>query len=157
LSTAFVTNFASGAGSRREGGGAMHGSISKPALTWSLRLDHTVLGGVHVFAPVGRLGTLSAGELIEALVGAVHDGARRIVIDLAGVDYVSSAGLLAIDAVSGRIHQAGGSLVLCGLVEPVRLAFSLAALLAQFAVEPTRELALARLAGAAAPPAHDRP
>jgi anti-anti-sigma factor len=135
----------------------MHGSIAKPALTWSLRLDHTVMGGVHVFAAVGRLGTLSSGELVEALLGAIHDGARGIVIDLAGVDYVSSAGLLAFDAVSGRIHQAGGSLVLCGLVEPVRVVFSLAALLTQFAVEPTRELAVARVAGPAAPPAHDRP
>jgi anti-anti-sigma factor len=112
------------------------------------------LPGEHV--RVGRLGTLSSGELIEALVGAIHDGARLIVIDLAGVDYVSSAGLLALDAVSGRIHQARGSLVLCGLVEPVRLVFSLAALLTQFAVEPTRELALTRLAGPAAPPADDR-
>ena len=132
----------------------MHGSISKPPLTWSLRLDHTVVGGVHVFAPVGRLGTLSSGEFIEALIGAIRDGARQIVVDLAGVDYIGSAGLLAMDAVSGRIHQVRGALVLCGLLEPVRLAFSLAALLTQFAVEPTRELALGRLAGPAAP-AHD--
>jgi anti-anti-sigma factor len=63
------------------------------------------------------------------------------------VDYISSAGLLALEAVSGRVQQADGELVLCGLIEPVRLAFDLAGLLPHFAVEPSRELALTRLAG----------
>jgi anti-anti-sigma factor len=62
------------------------------------------------------------------------------------VDYISSAGLLALDAIAGRVHQAGGDLVLCGLVEPVRLAFDLSGLLPHFAVEPSRDLAIRRLA-----------
>ena len=119
--------------------------LPTPVLTWSLRIDRTRVGDVDVFAPVGRLGTLSSGDLTEALVGAVKEGARSLVVDFAGVDYISSAGLLALDAVSDRVHQAGGELVLCGLIVPVRLAFDLAGLLADFCVEPARELALARL------------
>ncbi len=100
-----------------------------------------------MFAPAGRLGTLSSGDLIEALIAAVNGGARLVIVDLAAVDYVSSAGLLALDAVSGRVQAAGGELVLCGLVEPVRLAFDLAGLLPHFAITPSRDLALAQLAG----------
>ena len=100
--------------------------LPTPVLTWSLRIDRSVVGQVHVFAPAGRLGTLSSGDLIEALIAAVNGGARLVIVDLAAVDYVSSAGLLALDAVSGRVQAAGGELVLCGLVEPVRLAFDLA-------------------------------
>jgi anti-anti-sigma factor len=120
--------------------------LPTPVLTWSLRIDRASLGDVDVFAPVGRLGTLSSGDLLEALAGAVANGTRRVVLDFSGVDYVSSAGLLALDAVSERVHQAGGELVLCGLVVPVRLAFDLAGLLPHFVVEPSRELAIARLA-----------
>ena len=47
--------------------------------------------------------------------------AGRVIIDLSKVDYVSSAGLLALDAAAGRMHTAAGLLVLCGLTEPVRL------------------------------------
>ncbi len=120
--------------------------LPTPALTWSLHIDRTVVGEVHVFAPVGRLGTLSSGDLIEALVGAIKDGARLLLVDLAAVDYISSAGLLALDAVSGRVQAVSGELVLCRLVEPVRLAFDLAGLLPHFAIEPSRDLALARFA-----------
>jgi anti-anti-sigma factor len=100
-----------------------------------------------IFAPKGRLGTLSSGELIEALVAAIRAGEHRLVLDLEGMDYVSSAGLLAIDAVLGRLHQAGGVLVLCNLAEPVRLACELADLLPHFDVETSRDLAIARAAG----------
>jgi anti-anti-sigma factor len=111
-----------------------------------LHIDRTVAGEVHVFAPAGRLGTLSSGDLIEALVGAIKDGVRLLLVDLAGVDYISSAGLLALDAVSGRVQAVSGELVLCRLVEPVRLAFDLAGLLPHFVIAPSRDLALARFA-----------
>jgi anti-anti-sigma factor len=120
--------------------------LPTPVLTWSLRIDCTVVGDVHVFAPAGRLGTLSSGDLIEALAGAIKGGARLVLVDLAAVDYISSAGLLALGAISGRVQAAGGELVLCGLVEPVRLAFDLAGLLPDFAVAPSRDLAHARFA-----------
>jgi stage II sporulation protein AA (anti-sigma F factor antagonist) len=120
--------------------------LPTPVLTWSLRIDRMVVGEVHVFAPAGRLGTLSSGGLIEALVGAINGGARLVLVDLSGVDYISSAGLLALDAASGRVHAAGGELALCGLVEPVRLAFDLAGLLPHFTITPSRDPALARLA-----------
>ena len=120
--------------------------LPTPVLTWSLRIDRATVGDVDVFAPVGRLGTLSSGDLLAVLAGAVTNGTRRVVLDFGGVDYVSSAGLLALDAVSDRVHQAGGELVLCGLVVPVRLAFDLAGLLPRFVIEPSRDLAVARLA-----------
>jgi len=119
--------------------------LPTPDLTWSLRIDRVTVGDVHVFAPVGRVGTLSSGGLIEALTGPIKAGTPRMVVDLAGVDYISSAGLLALQSVAARVHHAGGDLVLCGLVEPVRVAFDLAGLLSEFAVEPSRDRALARL------------
>ena len=113
--------------------------------TWRLRVTRTEDQEVLIVTVAGRLGTRSSGELIEALVEAIGQGHRRILCDLEGVDYASSAGLLALDAVSGRMHVAGGELVLCGLSDPVRLVLDLAGLLPHFAVEPSRDAALARL------------
>jgi stage II sporulation protein AA (anti-sigma F factor antagonist) len=122
--------------------------------TWRLRVTRTVEQEVLIVTVTGRLGTRSSGELIEVLVDAIRQGHRRILCDLEGVDYASSAGLLALDAVSGRMHVAGGELVLCGLSDPVRLVLDLAGLLPHFAVEPSRNAALARLRRA---PAHRDP
>jgi len=107
-------------------------------------------GDVTVFTVAGRLGTLSSGDLIETLAGAVTAGARRLVIDLAGVDYVSSAGLMALEAVMARLLVVGGDFILCGLTEPVRLALDFGGLLEHFPEVPSRDDALARLAHACA-------
>jgi stage II sporulation protein AA (anti-sigma F factor antagonist) len=122
-------------------------STSAP-LAWSLDMHTDRAGPVLVVAPRGRLGTLTSGAFIEVLVGAIRAGERRVLLDMSGVDYVSSAGLLALEAVQGRLLVARGELVICCLGEPVRLAFELAGLLAQFAVEDSRERALARLVSA---------
>ena len=76
-----------------------------------------------------------------------RDGSRQLVLDLEGVDYVSSAGLLALDAVLGRVHVSQAQLVLCGVTEPVRVAFELAGLLEHFLVVMTRAEAVSLAAG----------
>ncbi len=117
----------------------------QPRLVWPLSIHAERCGGVLVLAPCGRLGTVSSGNLIEVIVDALAAGERLLVLDLAGVDYISSAGLLALDAVLGRLHQAGGQLVLASLSEPVRLACDFAGLLPHFTVEPARDAAIQRL------------
>jgi anti-anti-sigma factor len=118
---------------------------SSGRLVWPLSIHAERCDGVLVLAPCGRLGTVSAGDLIEVIVDALAAGERLLVVDLAGVDYISSAGLLALDAVLGRLHQAGGQLVLASLTEPVRLACDFAGLLPHFDVEPARDAAIERL------------
>jgi anti-anti-sigma factor len=124
----------------------MSGSGSlPPRLVWPLSIHAERCDGVLVLAPCGRLGTVSSGDLIEVIADALGAGERLLVLDLAGVDYISSAGLLALDAVLGRLHQAGGQLVLASLSEPVRLACDFAGLLPHFTVEPSRDAAIQRL------------
>jgi len=107
-------------------------------LVWPLSIQVEQASGVTIVVPRGRLGTLSSGELIQALVDVIRGGSRHIVLDLEGVDYISSAGLLALDAVLGRVHVSRAQLVLCGMTEPVRVAFELAGLLEHFVVVNTR-------------------
>jgi anti-anti-sigma factor len=120
-------------------------------LVWPITVVENRRADVLVIAPSGRMGTVSSGEVIEAVVKAVKAGERRMVLDLAGVDYISSAGLLALQALAGRMHVAGGTLVLCGLVEAVRLTFDLAGVLDDFTLEDTVSEAVARASGETRP------
>jgi anti-anti-sigma factor len=129
----------------------MEGSAVTAPRTWRLELTRQAMDGVFVVAVAGRLGTQSSGELIEALVQATLDGHRRILCDLGAVDYVSSAGLLALDAASGRIGLDGGELVLCNLTDPVRLVLDLSGLLPHFTVAASTDAGLALLRKAGTP------
>jgi anti-anti-sigma factor len=120
-------------------------------LRWPLRIDEERHDGALVLVVAGRLGTASAAQFDAAVAGAVLRGDRRLVIDLKGVDYVSSAGLKALATAAGVCAEARGSLALCGLAEPVRIALDLGGLLADLPVEPSRDDAIARVAKAVQP------
>ncbi len=114
-------------------------------MSWQLNITRENRGGVAILRLDGRLGTSSSGGLIEAVATGIRSGDRKILLGMGGVDYASSAGLLALHAAAGRMHEAGGALVLCELAEPVRLVLDLAGLLPDFAVEPSLADGLARL------------
>ncbi|HUG54051.1 MAG TPA: STAS domain-containing protein [Vicinamibacteria bacterium] len=103
--------------------------------------------GVLVVAPIGRLDSNSSDDLEKALRSRL-DGRPRLVIDLGGVDYVSSAGLRVLLIAAKRMHETGGQLVLCGLASSVHQIFEFAGFLRVFTIEASRPEALARLAPA---------
>jgi stage II sporulation protein AA (anti-sigma F factor antagonist) len=67
------------------------------------------------------------------------------VIDLTGVDYVSSAGLRALEAAAALCAQRHGALALCGVTDPVRVALDLGGLLPDFPTERSRDEAIVRV------------
>jgi anti-sigma B factor antagonist len=112
---------------------------------WALSVTSERNDGIVVLAVNGRLGTASSLAMVEALSREIRAGYLRLLVDLGGVDYVSSAGLGALEAIARRVHESRGELVLCALSEPVRLVFDLAGLLSAFAIEPSRQAGLTRL------------
>ena len=51
---------------------------------------------VLVLAPVGRLDNLTSAAFQTRLLAAVTSGSADVVVDLSGVEYISSAGLRAL-------------------------------------------------------------
>jgi anti-sigma B factor antagonist len=115
-------------------------------LRWPLRIEEDRCDGVIVLTVTGRLGAASAVPFGAGLAEVLSRGNARVVIDLQGVDYISSAGLAALAAAASLCVRSQGTLVLCGLTDPVRIALDLGGLLAEFPVEPSREQAVARVA-----------
>jgi anti-anti-sigma factor len=77
----------------------------------------------------GRLGHASAAEL-EAAASQHAAAAPKVIIDLSGVDYISSAALKVFEALADRQSRNGGRLRLRAPSVAARLALELSGLLA---------------------------
>ncbi len=73
----------------------------------------------------GRLDAVNSKLFEEKILTVIDGGETRFVIDLAKLDYVSSAGLRVFLLASKRLSPAGGKFVLCSLQEPVREVFDI--------------------------------
>jgi anti-anti-sigma factor len=123
-------------------------------LRWPLQIGEERVDGVLLLVLTGRLSAASAAVFGAAVAEAVGRGDVRLVVDLGGVDYVSSAGLRALTIAEDQCTRARGALSLCRLTEPVRIALDLGGLLSQLSIAPTCEEAILRVA---TPPASSGP
>lgn len=70
--------------------------------------------GCTLFALDGRLDTMTAPQLEDAVNGVFESGSRDLRVDLAKVDFVSSAGLRVIIGTQKKV-MGNGSLVFCNV------------------------------------------
>jgi anti-anti-sigma factor len=110
-----------------------------------MQINQSNEGAIVIIAPVGRIDTTTSPALEDAVRSTLDDGARALVVDLAGSDYISSAGLRVLLVLAKRMRERSGSVVLCGLNQPVRQVFQLAGFLPLFTIDPSRDAAVARL------------
>jgi anti-sigma B factor antagonist len=93
----------------------------------------------------GELDTSTSDQLESAMAQQVERGARRIILDLQAMDYVSSVGLRVFLFYLKRLRASDGQLVLSGLNEEVQEIFDMAGFTPLFAIAPTLEDARASL------------
>ena len=74
----------------------------------------------------GALDTNSSGQLESLLVEHLDRGARRIILELTEMDYVSSVGLRVFLSSLKRLKASEGRLLLSGLNDEVREIFDMA-------------------------------
>jgi anti-anti-sigma factor len=75
--------------------------------------------GVTLFELDGRIDTQGAVDMDLALQAAVSGGKHKMVLDMARVEYISSAGLRTLADVLTRNREAGGDLKLVALSRKV--------------------------------------
>lgn len=112
-----------------------------------MKIQHLDRDGVAIVAPAGRIDTTTSGSVEEAIRKLVDGGSRNVLVDLGGVEYISSAGLRVFLALAKRMRDLRGTLMLCAMTEPVRQVFQLAGFMPLFRVEPTQDAALAAFTG----------
>lgn len=84
----------------------------------------------------GRLDTLTAPELDQCVQGELAQEKGEVVLDLHGLDYVSSAGLRALLNLAKLVEGNGGKVAICGLRGEVQKVFELSGFIRIFAVCP---------------------
>ena len=110
--------------------------------TWKLETSVAPIQGGAIVTARGRISARTAGQFAQALRQAGH-GARRVVVDLAGVDYISGEGISAL------LEAADGAetMIVCGLGEAMRNTLDLAGLNGRVRIEETREAAISMCRG----------
>ena len=100
--------------------------------------------GVLIISASGRLDSTSAGAL-EAILPARTKEQKAVVLSLAEVPYVSSAGLRVLLIGAKAAKAAGNRLVITGLSPAVREVFDISGFSKIFTIEPDIDAALSAI------------
>lgn len=110
-----------------------------------MHADENAGDAVVALAPTGRLDSNTSKAFEDQLLPVVEGGPARVVVDLSGLQYVSSAGLRVFLLAAKRAKASGGRLALAGMSDQIREVFDISGFSAIFAIYRTREEAVAGL------------
>lgn len=108
-----------------------------------MKVDEEQLGNVMVLAATGRLDSNTSRAFEEQLLGQVDSRTPYLVVDCAGLDYVSSAGLRVLLKAAKQSKAAKTRLALCALQPQVREVFDISGFSSIFAIHDDRPAAIA--------------
>lgn len=92
----------------------------------------------------GRLDTATSPNFEQSVRPHTESG-TRLIVDLAAVEYVSSAGLRVFLMAAKKLQKSGGKLVICGMTPAVREVFDIAGFSRMLRIEADQEAARAAL------------
>jgi anti-anti-sigma factor len=91
---------------------------------------------------IGRMDSVSAPEFDKKVQAEIDGGAERFVVDLAQLDYISSAGLRSMLAMAKKLKMKNGTSILSGLKGVVNEVFEISGFSNIFTICETKEEAL---------------
>ncbi len=107
-----------------------------------MNIEITQHANVSVFALRGRLDAVSAPELEERLNSWFEKPASDLIFDLAGLDYISSAGLRVFLTAAKKIKARNGKLGMAALKPNVEEVFTISGFIALIPAFESLEAAL---------------
>ena len=108
-----------------------------------MEIKSQVYKRVAVVTVTGRVDSATAGDLEAALTALIGEGNNNLVLDLSGVDFLSSSGLRVLVTTLKSVRKSGGDVRLAQPSQRATDAVNLAGLDVLFKVFPDRESALA--------------
>lgn len=110
-----------------------------------MEISETRAGDAVVLAVAGRLDSSTSPDLGRHLTALVERGETRLVLDFAGLEYVSSAGLAVMLAAAKKLRARNGRVDVAGVNPRIRLVFEMSGFVTLF---PMHADVAAALAGA---------
>lgn len=90
-----------------------------------MKITRQDMGSVAVLAVAGRLDTVTAPDFDKQWENVVASDDLKVVMDLGGLEYVSSAGLRCLLVAGKRLKRGGGALAVSGLTGMVAEVFAI--------------------------------
>ena len=94
-------------------------------------------------AIAGRIDTATAPELEQHINKVIEQGSRRVLLNFAGVSYISSGGLRVLLATAKKLKSPEDKFGICGLSPEVQKILKLAGFTSIFSIYPSEGEALA--------------
>ena len=119
-----------------------------------MELKQTRNADIVIVAVSGRVDHGNADQfrvLLWPMLASCAAGRDRLVLDLSGLEYISSACLRVLMLASREVKTRDGMLLVCGLQTVVREIFEISRFNIVFRVLPDQSAAMAELRAAAAP------
>jgi len=110
--------------------------------TMSVQIHTSKEGNGTVVQLQGKVDATSAPSVEQALVGVIDQGEKRLVLDCAGLDFISSAGLRSLLLAVKKMKAAGGGISLAALQPNVKEVFDISGFSALFTIHGSRADAL---------------
>ena len=88
----------------------------------------------HILGIRGKLDSVTSPDLLARLQELVRQGERRILLDCADLEYISSAGIRVLFEVAAQLQALSGRLACCSVNSNVRKVFDLVELPADIPV-----------------------
>ena len=111
-----------------------------------MTISESKRGSVTILQASGKLDAASAPEMDRRIAAFIEGGARQVVLDLAGVDYISSAGLRVLLTAAKSLQKVRGKLVLAAPSHQARQILDMAGFPAIVPVTDTIDQACASFA-----------
>lgn len=108
-----------------------------------MKIDERKVGDVLVLDIAGQI-TFTQGDAIlkDKIHSVVHQGNKKILVNLAGVDYVDSAGLGELVGAYTTVTHAGGAMKLLNVTKKMRDLLSITKLLTVFETFDNEQVAV---------------
>lgn len=90
----------------------------------------------------GRLDTTQSDAFEKDMMQVLEGNQKRIIMDCAGLNYISSSGLRIFLTMQKRMMDSGGQFKLCSLQPPIQEVFDMSGFSLIFSIYPDRETAL---------------
>jgi anti-anti-sigma factor len=81
--------------------------------------------GCFIITVTGRMDAVTAPEFETRLLDWIHAGETHLIVDLGGLEYISSAGLRSILTIAKNLKTQQGQMVLCALRNTVKEVFEI--------------------------------
>ena len=110
-----------------------------------MRITESIEHNITVLLVEGRLDATSAPEAENVFRSTAQKTPPKLLLDLTGVEYISSGGLRSVIMLMKMVRQYQGVLSLCGMGPFVSEVFDITHLADQFTIYPSRTDALAAM------------